>query len=82
MKRIALGSSEIGGDFVNLDWNAKDYGNGFSFVHEYGEDVMSLITVPKGSLAVDLGCGNGALTAKLSQAGFRVLGIDASASML
>ena len=41
MKRIALGSSEIGGDFVNLDWNAKDYGNGFSFVHEYGEDVMT-----------------------------------------
>ncbi|SDF98768.1 Trans-aconitate methyltransferase [Selenomonas sp. WCT3] len=67
---------------MNLNWNAKDYGNGFSFVHEYGEDVMSLITAPKGSQVVDLGCGNGALTAKLAQAGFKVLGIDASAAML
>ena len=43
---------------------------------------MSLITAPKGSQVVDLGCGNGALTAKLAQAGFKVLGIDASAAML
>ena len=67
---------------MNLDWNAKDYSNGFSFVHEYGEDVMSLITAPKGSFVVDLGCGNGALTAKLVQKGFNVLGIDASAAMI
>ena len=52
---------------MNIIWNAKDYTENFSFVHRYGEDVLSLLDAPEGSLVVDLGCGNGALTGKLRE---------------
>lgn len=67
---------------MNIKWDAKGYTDHFSFVHQYGEDVMSLLDVPEGSFVVDLGCGNGALSKKLSEKGFRVLGVDASAEMI
>ena len=50
---------------MNIKWNAKDYTENVSFVHQYGEDVLSMLDVPEGSLVVDMGCGNGALTGKL-----------------
>lgn len=67
---------------MNIKWNTEEYSSGFDFVHKYGEDVLKLITAEKGSLAVDLGCGNGALTQKLREAGYKVLGIDDSAEMI
>lgn len=66
----------------NISWNASDYQKHFSFVPSYGESVMELITAPPASFAVDLGCGNGALTRKLADRGYDVLGIDDSAEML
>ena len=50
---------------MNINWDAKGYKENFSFVHEYGEDVISLLKSPKGSAVLDLGCGNGALSAIL-----------------
>lgn len=70
---------------MNIQWDAENYKENFSFVHQYGEDVLELIRQPEGSdkpLAVDLGCGNGALTAKLAEKGYEVIGIDDSAEML
>lgn len=67
---------------MNIKWDAADYSSNFSFVHQYGEDVLALLDAPEGSLVVDLGCGNGALTIKLAQKGYRVLGVDASGDML
>ena len=67
---------------MNIQWNAADYESHFSFVHQYGESVTELITAPEGSFVVDLGCGSGALTEKLRQQGYRVLGIDASPDMI
>lgn len=67
---------------MNIKWNAKDYTDHFSFVHQYGEDVMGLLDIPQESFVVDLGCGNGALSRKLNDRGFRVLGVDASAEMI
>lgn len=67
---------------MNIHWDAKNYQENFSFVPQYGEDVMSLITAGENSLVVDLGCGNGTLTKKLSDRGYRVIGIDASREML
>lgn len=64
------------------NWNSENYTDNFQFVHKYGEGVADLITVPAGSFVLDLGCGNGAITQKLKEKGFRVLGIDASAPML
>ena len=67
---------------MNIQWDGKKYADDFNFVPQYGEAVLDLITLPKGSFAVDLGCGNGALTAKLAERGYNVLGIDDSAEML
>lgn len=64
------------------NWNAENYTDNFQFVHKYGEGVLDLLTVPKGSFVVDLGCGNGALTEKLVQKGYKTIGIDASERML
>jgi len=67
---------------MNIKWDAENYRDNFSFVHEYGEDVLSLLKAEKGSRVLDLGCGNGALSAKLKEAGFIVTGVDASAEMI
>ena len=67
---------------MNIDWNAQNYTNHFSFVHRYGEDVLKLIDAPAGSRVLDLGCGNGALTKKLKELGFQAQGMDASEDML
>lgn len=66
---------------MNIQWNAEDYTQNFSFVHEYGSQLLSLID-GRGLSVLDLGCGNGALTAKLAQAGFQVQGLDASPELL
>jgi len=67
---------------MNIKWNASDYTDHFAFVHQYGEDVMELIDAAPGSFVVDLGCGNGALSERLNEKGYRVLGVDASGDML
>ncbi len=46
---------------MNQKWNAEKYGADFSLVHEYGNDVLSLIDFHNVSSVLDLGCGNGAL---------------------
>ena len=67
---------------MNIDWNAKEYKQNFHFVADYGKDVLSLIDVPKGSFVVDLGCGNGVLSAELKLKEYDVIGLDASEQMI
>lgn len=67
---------------MNIHWNAQNYKDSFSFVPQYGADVMNLLTVPQGSRVIDLGCGNGTLTKKLVEKGYAVLGVDASEEMI
>ena len=66
---------------MNIQWNAKGYTENFSFVHEYGSALFSLIE-GQGLSVLDLGCGNGALTCRLAQAGFDAQGLDASPELL
>ena len=67
---------------MNIKWDSNNYKNNFSFVPKYGEDVMNLITKPKGSFVIDLGCGNGTLTKKLNDLGYDTIGVDASTDMI
>ncbi len=67
---------------MNIIWDTDDYTENFDFVYKYGEDVISLIDAEKGSFIVDLGCGNGALSEKISEKGYHVLGIDVSENMI
>lgn len=67
---------------MNITWEAEKYGKDFSFVHQYGEDVLSLLDLPAGGSVIDLGCGNGALTQKLKDMGFSAIGVDGSQAMI
>lgn len=67
---------------METEWNAQNYTDNFKFVHKYGEAVTDLITAPRGSLVVDVGCGNGALTKVLCDKGYDVIGIDSNEQML
>ena len=67
---------------MNIEWDAKGYAADFGFVPGYGAAVADLIDAPAGSRVLDLGCGNGRLTAELAARGYDVLGLDASESML
>ena len=75
-------SRDVSNIIMNIQWNAEGYRDHFQFVHQYGESLLQWIDEPRGKRVVDLGCGNGALTAKLRDLGCDVLGVDASDSML
>lgn len=66
----------------NISWDATDYKENFSFVPAYGEAVVGLITKKPGCRVIDLGCGNGSLTARIAGQGYIVTGIDDSEEML
>lgn len=67
---------------MNIVWDEAHYENNFSFVHEYGEEVLTLLDVEPGARVLDLGCGNGALTKVLDLRGYRAQGLDDSAEMI
>lgn len=67
---------------MNITWDAKNYTQNFSFVHQYGNAVLELLDITPGMTVLDLGCGNGALTAKLQELGATPIGMDASKEQL
>lgn len=67
---------------MNIKWDVEKYTSDFSFVHQYGNNVMELIEADSNSTVLDLGCGNGALSKALHDKGYTVTGIDASKELL
>ena len=67
---------------MNIQWDAEKYGSDFSFVQQYGGGAAELVDPVPGGTLLDLGCGNGALTALLRDRGFQVMGMEASAEQL
>lgn len=67
---------------MNITWNAEGYERDFSFVPAYGAAAIDLIRAGAGATCLDLGCGNGTLTAELAARGLRVSGMDASPEMV
>jgi trans-aconitate methyltransferase len=62
----------------NIKWDADDYAGHFSFVAEYGSSLLDMIDIREGMTCLDLGCGNGSLTARLKAADLDVTGMDDS----
>lgn len=67
---------------MNINWDGETYTSNFSFVHQYGQDVIELIEAEEGSTVLDLGCGNGALSRVLREKGYHVTGVDTSPELL
>jgi SAM-dependent methyltransferase len=63
-------------------WNPDEYARTAAFVPELGLPVVALLAPRPGERILDLGCGEGALTARLAEAGATVVGVDASEPMV
>src|SRR5262245_22442281 len=63
-------------------WDPRQYAENARFVSDLGAPVLALLDPKPGERILDLGCGDGALTRRIVEAGAIVVGIDASAAMV
>lgn len=63
-------------------WSPSDYAQHGVFVPQLGEAALQLLNPQPGELILDVGCGDGALTARIAEVGVRVIGLDSSAEMV
>jgi trans-aconitate methyltransferase len=63
-------------------WDPERYARNARFVSDLGAPVLALLAASPGERILDLGCGDGVLTAKLAQAGCDVIGVDASPAQI
>jgi SAM-dependent methyltransferase len=63
-------------------WDPERYARNARFVADLGAPVVDLLAPRAGERILDLGCGDGVLTAKLASMGCHVIGVDASAPQI
>jgi len=63
-------------------WDPERYARNARFVADLGAPVVDLLAPHPGECILDLGCGDGVLTATLASRGCRVIGVDASAPQI
>ncbi len=64
------------------NWDSNFYQDKHSFVTKYGDDIIKLLAPKSGENILDLGCGNGKLSAKIAEYGTTVYGIDFASEMI
>lgn len=63
-------------------WRADTYAVNAAFVPALGAAALALLAPQPGERILDIGCGDGALTARIAAAGAHVTGIDAAPDMV
>src|SRR5579863_400181 len=64
------------------EWQASRYAATAGFVPTLGAAVFDLLAPRPGERILDLGCGDGTLTAKIAAAGAAVVAVDAAPDMV
>ena len=67
---------------VGQSWDPSQYARTARFVADLGQPVVELLDPKPGERILDLGCGDGPLTAKLAEMGVEVVGVDSSAEQI
>jgi ubiquinone/menaquinone biosynthesis C-methylase UbiE len=67
---------------VAQNWDPVAYGREGAFVHQLAGGVVEWLDAKPGERILDLGCGDGQLTARIAALGANVTGVDASAAMV
>ncbi|MCU0535769.1 MAG: methyltransferase domain-containing protein [Hydrococcus sp. Prado102] len=65
-----------------MTWNASLYENKHSFVWQYGENLLEILSPQKGDRILDLGCGTGQLTERIANMGATAIGVDNAPTMI
>ncbi len=65
-----------------MHWNPESYERDVGFVSDLGADLIGLLAPEPGERILDLGCGDGRLTAQLAETGAVVTGVDSSAEQI
>ncbi len=63
-------------------WSATGYDRNARFVSDLGAQILSWLAPKSGERILDLGCGDGALTARIAASGADVVGVDISEALL
>lgn len=63
-------------------WDPESYKRWAAYVPELGRDLMGLLDPRPGERVLDLGCGEGTLTAHMATCGCSVLGVDRDAGFV
>lgn len=63
-------------------WAPADYAKNAAFVPRLGDAALALLDPRPGELVLDVGCGDGALTARIVAAGAQAIGLDSSPEMV
>jgi trans-aconitate methyltransferase len=63
-------------------WNSELYEKNGRFVSDLGMPVLELLAPLPGEHILDVGCGDGVLTKKISDFGCKVVGLDSSANLV
>lgn len=64
------------------EWDAGRYQERHAYVWRHGEALIDLLAPRAGERILDLGCGPGQLTARISESGATVMGLDRSPEMI
>jgi SAM-dependent methyltransferase len=82
IERQELEKQDMAATTQSQDWKSVTYQRHAHFVPALGQAVLDLLAPKAGERILDLGCGDGVLTAKIAATGASVYGVDGSADMI